>query len=119
MKTKFFPTSVASPWGNGHAERSIRTIKEAARSFLIQENSTTKWDEYINYFTAAHNSSTSVYGFEPESLVFGYTKPNQTDLLQFWPSVESHRQYAELIFPIAERLREQSQTNANKGKYKN
>ena len=26
MKTKYFPTSVASPWGNGHAERSIRTI---------------------------------------------------------------------------------------------
>jgi hypothetical protein len=37
LGTKFFPTSVGSPWGNGHAERSIRTIKEGAQKFLMQE----------------------------------------------------------------------------------
>jgi hypothetical protein len=42
MGTKYFPTSVGSPWGNGHAERSIRTTKEATRHFFIQEKCATK-----------------------------------------------------------------------------
>jgi hypothetical protein len=50
MRTKFFLTSVGSPWGNVHNVRSIKTIKKAAGSFLIQE----KCDEHINYFIAAH-----------------------------------------------------------------
>jgi len=105
LGTKFLPTSVGSPWANSMAERSVRTIKEAARNFLTQEQVHSNWDLYVNYFTAAHNQSTSVYGFAPEELMFGYTKPNEHDLLQFWPNAKDHSQYAELIIPQAERNR--------------
>ena len=35
MGTKFLATSVASPWVTSHAERAIRTVKDAARNFLL------------------------------------------------------------------------------------
>jgi len=105
LGTKFLPTSVGSPWANGMAERSVRTIKEAARNFLTQEQVHSNWDLYVNFFTAAHNQSTSVYGFAPEELMFGYTKPNEHDLLQFWPQARDHSNYAEMIIPQAERNR--------------
>ena len=85
----------------------------------MQEKNTAEWDDYINYFTSAHNSSTSVYGFEPETLMFGYTKPRPTDLLQFWPDTNSHQDYAEKIIPQAENLRTISQARTNKNKARN
>ena len=116
MGIKFLPTSVASPWANSHAERAIRTVKDAARNFLLQEKDKENWDKYTKYFTAGHNQSTSVYNYAPESLMFGYTKPNANDLLQFWPNAKNHSEYAEKIIPIAERNRKTSQLRANKGK---
>jgi len=119
MGTKFFPTSVGSPWGNGHAERSIRTIKEGARKFLMQEKLIDQWDTCDEFFTNAHNSSTSVYGFSPEELMFATQIPNASDLLQFWPNFDSHSQYMEKIFPEAEKMREKHQQRANHKKDKN
>jgi len=37
--------------------------------------------------------------------MFGYQKPNSYDLLQFWPNVSSHSEYAEKIIPLAENNR--------------
>jgi hypothetical protein len=108
LGTKFLPTSVGSPWANGTAERSIRTIKESARNFLCQEKVDDSWDKYVQFFTMAHNQSTSIYGFAPEELMFGYTKPNHNDLLQFWPGTRSHNQYMETIVPEAERMRKRA-----------
>jgi hypothetical protein len=105
LGTKFLPTSVGSPWANSTAERSIRTIKESARNFLCQEKVDDSWDKYVQFFTMAHNQSTSIYGFAPEELMFGYTKPNHNDLLQFWPGTRTHNQYMETIVPEAERMR--------------
>jgi len=34
---KYLPTAVGSPWANSTAERSVRTIQDAARNFLLQE----------------------------------------------------------------------------------
>ena len=116
MGTKFIPTSVASPWANSHAERAIRTIKEAARNFLLQEKVTDNWDKYTKYFTNGHNQSASVYNYSPETLMFGYTKPNANDLLQFWPNTTNHSEYAEKIIPIAEQNRKNAFERAEKGK---
>ena len=33
----FEPTSTASPWSNGAAERAVQTIKESLRKFTMQE----------------------------------------------------------------------------------
>jgi len=102
LGTKFLPTSVGAPWANSNAERSIRTIKEAMRKFLLQEKVDDKWDEYAHFFTSAHNKSAGIYGFAPEQLMFAFQTPNAHDLLQFWPGAQSHSDYMEKIIPIAE-----------------
>ena len=99
LGVKYFPTSVGSPWANGHAERSIRMIKDALRNFILQEKITENWDKYINLFTNAHNQSTSIYGYAPEELMFGYRQPSPHNLLQFWPNARSQEEYADHIFP--------------------
>jgi len=119
LGVKFFPTSVGSPWANGHAERSIRTIKEGIRKFLMQEKITENWDKYINLFTQAHNQSTSIYGYSPEELMFGYRKPNANDLIQFWPNARSHDEYVEKIFDEIEKKREISQQRSEENKERN
>ena len=72
LRTQFVPTSHSSTWGNGSAERAILTIKLAARKFCQQEQEFLEWDQYLHFFTAAHNKSTSVYGFAPEDLQYWF-----------------------------------------------
>ena len=119
LGVKYLPTSVGSPWANSHAERSIRTIKEAARTFLQQERIVDKWDKHLLFFHEAHNNSTSVYGYAPHQLMFAYNKPTPSDLLQFWPNVRDQSDYMEKIVPYAEKIREVSQMRADKAKGKN
>ena len=119
LGTKFLPTSVGAPWANSNAERSIKTIKDAARNFLLQEKVDTEWDKYAHFFTAAHNSSTGVYGFAPEELMFAYKKPNAHDLLQFWPGAHSHAEYMEQIVPMAEENRQKALERGDKRREKN
>jgi outer membrane PBP1 activator LpoA protein len=99
------PSSVASPWSNGHAERGIRTIKEGLRKFLMQEQSMTQWDRHLSLFVQAHNQSVSVYGYAPESLMFGYQKPRPNDLLEIWPKAADPQQYMDNILEKAETQR--------------
>jgi hypothetical protein len=116
---KFIPTSVGAPWANSTAERSVKTIKDAARNFLLQEKADKDWEDYVNYFTSAHNKSISVYGFSPEYLLFGYTNPSPNDLIQFWPNTDSHSDYAEKIIPIAQKGREIAAKRAEQKREKN
>jgi hypothetical protein len=78
----FLPCSTSSPWSNGAAERAVQTIKNAIRKFWQQENIEDNWDEKLHYFTSAHNKSTSVYGYPPEQLHFGFANPAFTDLIE-------------------------------------
>ena len=119
MGVKYFPTSVGSLWANGHAERSIRTIKDALRNFILQEKITENWDKYITLFTNAHNQSTSIYGYAPEELMFGYRQPSPHDLLQFWPNARSQEEYADHIFPLIEEKRNKTQERSEANKEKN
>ena len=119
LGVKLLPTSVGSPWANGHAERSIRTIKDGLRNFLLQEKIVENWDKYISLFTNAHNQSTSIYGYAPEELMFGYKKPNATDLLQFWPNARSQTDYAEKVFAVIEERRRKAQEKSDLNKEKN
>ena len=119
LGVKYLPTSGGAPWANSHAERSIRTIKEAARNFLQQERVVEKWDKHLLFFHEAHNNSTSVYGFAPHQLMFAFNKPMPSDLLQFWPNVRDYSDYMEKIVPYAERIRRISQEKAEKVKGKN
>ena len=123
LGVKFLPTSVGSPWANGQAERSIRTIKDALRNFILQEKITENWDKYINLFTAAHNQSTSIYGFAPEELMFGYRNPSPHDLLQFWPNtaaeMNSQGDYAAQIFPLIEEKRLEAKRRSDQNKERN
>ena len=116
---KFLPTSVGSPWANSTAERSVRTIKDAARNFLLQEKADQDWEKYVDYFTAAHNKSISVYGFSPEELLFAFKNPNANDLIQFWPNTDSHAEYAEHIIPVAQKNRELAAKRAEEKRLKN
>ena len=116
---KFLPTAVGSPWANSTAERSVRTIKDAARNFLLQEKADEDWEEYVHYFTSAHNKSVSVYGFTPEYLLFGQTNPSPNDLVQFWPNTDSHAEYAEKIIKIAQKDREIAAKRAETKREKN
>ncbi len=70
----FLPCLTASLWSNGATERAVQTIKGAIQKFSQQENSEDDWDEYLHHFTVAHNQSTSVYGYAPEQLHFGFSK---------------------------------------------
>lgn len=108
LNIKFEPTSTAAPWSNGGAERAVQTIKEGARKFIMQEKVNESWDQYLHFFTMAHNQSTSIYGYAPEELHFGYTMPKVVDLLQFWPNATTHEQYMELIVPKAEEARQKA-----------
>jgi hypothetical protein len=119
LGTKYLPTSVGSPWANSTAERSVRTIKDAARNFFCQEKVEKEWEKYIDYFTQAHNQSISVYGYSPEELMFGYKMPNPSDLLQFWPNTDSHSDYAEKVIAQAEKNREIASKRAEEKRMKN
>jgi hypothetical protein len=86
------------PWSNGAAERAVQTIKNANRKFSQQENVEDNWDEKLHYFTSAHNKSTSVCGYAPEQLHFGFANPALTDIIKIWPKVNSPQEYAENFF---------------------
>jgi hypothetical protein len=56
---------------NEQCKQSKKTI----RTFSQQENVEDKWDDYLHFFISAHNKSTSIYGFSPEQLHFGFSNP--------------------------------------------
>ena len=98
---KFLPCSTGAPWSNGAAERAVQTIKLGVRKFVQQENATKNWNDYIHFFSASHNKSTSVYGFAPELLHFGFTNPSPNDLFQLWPNSSDPQEYMDKIVPPA------------------
>jgi hypothetical protein len=98
---KFLPCSTGAPWSNGAAERAVQTIKSGLRKFILQEHAIKNWDEYIHFFTSSHNKSTSVYGFAPEELHFGFSNPTHADLFQLWPDCQNQEMYMEKILPSA------------------
>ena len=112
LGTRFEPTSTASPWSNGAAERAVQTIKNSLRKFIMQEHIEEIWDTQLHYFNGAHNASTSVYGFSPNELHFGYNLPKQTDLLQFWPKAQTQEDYMDLIVPLANEARKNANDKA-------
>ena len=76
----------------------------------MQEHIKEIWDTQLHYFNGAHNASTSVYGFSPNELHFGYNLPKQTDLLQFWPKAQTQEDYMDLIVPLANKARKKPTT---------
>jgi hypothetical protein len=110
---KFLPCSTASPWSNGAAERAVQSIKRALKRFAQQEKITEEWDDYLHYFVNAHNKSTSIYGYPPEQLQFGFANPSVTDLIEIWPKVTTPDEYAEKIFQLADKARNIARKRAN------
>jgi hypothetical protein len=105
---KFLPCSTGAPWSNGAAERAVQTIKLGVRKFVQQENAVQYWDEYIHFYSASHNKSTSVYGFAPEEIHFGFTNPAPNELFQLWPNSTTQEEYMALIVPKAEQARKKA-----------
>jgi hypothetical protein len=103
---KFLPCSIGAPWSNGAAERAVQTIKLGLRKFVQQEHFHKNWDDYLHFYSSAHNKSTSVYGYEPEALHFGFTNPSPNELFQLWPNSENPHEYITHIVPIAEKARQ-------------
>ena len=111
---QFLPCSIGAPWSNGAAERAVQTIKLGVRKFVQQENAVTFWDEYIHFFSASHNKSTSVYGFAPEELHFGVSNPAPHDLFQLWPNCTNPEEYMALILPKAMKARQTARERQEK-----
>jgi hypothetical protein len=111
---QFLPCSTGAPWSNGAAERAVQTIKLGVRKFVQQENAITFWDEYVHFFTASHNKSTSVYGYAPEELHFGVSNPSPNDLFQLWPNCNEPDEYMNLILPKATKARQQARERQEK-----
>jgi hypothetical protein len=99
LGVQFLPCSTASPWPNGAAERSVQTIKKTIRTFSQQEIVEDRWDDYLHFFISAHNKSTSIYGFSPEQLHFGFLNPAINDLIEIWPKTIDQQDYGKHIFP--------------------
>ena len=108
LSIDFLPCSIGAPWSNGAAERAVQTVKTGLRKFIQQEKSFLDWDTYLHYFTSAHNSSCSTYGFTPEELHFGFSNPSFQELFQVWPDTSDHTDYVNKIIPIAEEKRRKS-----------
>jgi len=98
------PTSSASPWTNGAAETALKTIKQNLCKWTQQEH-LKDWSKELHLLTQAHNGSTSVYGFLPEELHFGYQNPTRTDLVHLWPEANTPDKYAQIVFQKAEEAR--------------
>jgi hypothetical protein len=94
---KFLPCSTGAPWSNGAAERAVQTIKQGARKFAQQEHAQHKWDEYLHFFSSTHNKSTSIYGYAPEELQFGFSNPAPNDLFQLWPDTSDPQDYINVV----------------------
>ena len=105
LKINFMPCSTGSPWSNGAAERAVQTIKKAIRHFITQEKSQEKWDDYIHFFTMAHNKSANVYNYSPEELHFGILNPPTTELIELWPQFSDRDEYMDKIVPRAAEAR--------------
>jgi hypothetical protein len=52
----------------------------------------------LHFFISAHNKSTSIYGFSPEQLHFGFSNPAITDLIEIWAKTIDQQDYAKQIF---------------------
>jgi hypothetical protein len=111
---KFLPCSVGAPWSNGAAERAVQTIKLGVRKFVQQEHAIGNWDEFIHFFSSSHNKSTSVYGFAPEQLHFGFNNPSPTDLFQLWPNATDQTEYMNKIVPLAMIARKEAREKQDK-----
>ena len=112
LGAQFLPCSTASPWSNGAAERAVQTIKKTIRTFSQQENVEDRWDDYLHFFVSAHNKSTSIYGFSPEQLHFGFSNPAITDLIEIWPKTIDQQDYAKQIFTQIEKARDTAREKA-------
>ncbi len=112
LGVQFLPCSTASPWSNGAAERAVQTIKKTIRTFSQQENVEDRWDDYLHFFVSAHNKSTSIYGFSPEQLHFGFSNPAITDLIEIWPKIIDQQDYAKQIFIQIEKARNTAREKA-------
>jgi hypothetical protein len=113
LGVKVVPTSSSAPWSNGQAETTVKTIKQCLRKWCQQERHK-DWTKNLHLFTHSHNSSTSVYGFSPEELFFGFKNPSSTDLVQVWPNANTPDQYAQTIFRRAENARATAKQRADR-----
>jgi len=113
LDINFLPCSTASPWSNGAAERGVQTIKLAIRKFCQQECKENEWDDYLHFFVGSHNKSTSVYGFAPEHLHFGFSNPAPNDLVQIWPNISTQEEYVQKILKHVESDRKSAREKAS------
>jgi hypothetical protein len=103
---QFLPTSTGAPWANGAAERAVQTIKKALKLFSLHQHCVKTWDKNIHLVTNAHNKSIGVYGVTPEEAMFGYSNPNKTDIISFWPEDLRIDEYTDRILALAHEKRE-------------
>ncbi len=80
---------------------------------MQEENIKDNWDKRLQYFTSAHNKSSSVYGYAPEQLLFGFANPAFTDLVEIWPMVTSPQEYANNIFQGIESIRTKARNKSS------
>jgi len=119
MNIELAPCSTASPWSNGAAERAVQTIKKSIRTFIQMEKDVDNWDDYIHFYAQSHNKSTNVHGYTPEELHFGFTNPDNNELIEIWPKFENQEVYMDRIVKLASKNRAEARAKVKETLKKN
>jgi hypothetical protein len=86
--------------------------QKTIHTFSQQENVEDRWDDFLHFFVSAHNKLTSIYGFSPEQLHFGFSNPAITDLIEIWPKTIDQQHYAKQIFSQIDKARNTTREKA-------
>jgi hypothetical protein len=86
--------------------------RKTIHTFLLQENVEDRCNDYLPFFVSAHNKSTSIYGYSPEQLHFGFSNPTIADLIEIWPKTIDQQHYAKELFSQIDKVRNDTREKA-------
>ena len=96
------PIAAKSSRSNGLAETRIQHTKIALRTLIMQQQDREHWDSYLVFLQQSLNAIPSKYGFSPEQMMFGFSLPQKSDILQI--STLEHEDPVKFISALKQNL---------------